>query len=104
MPIVSVRFILCLRQDSLLVSEGSTSRYSYCFLSEKWAATQTVRCESESRNGEEIEGPANAGFRPKNARPGSREVHFKDVSRPESEISRGLVKRVDSVVRVGVGT
>ena len=46
------------------IAEGSTSRYSYCFLSEKWAATQTVRCESESRS-EEIEGPANAGFRPR---------------------------------------
>ena len=59
-------FISCLRQDSLLVAEGSTSRYSYCFLSEKWAATQTVRCESESRIGEEISrGPVNAGFRPR---------------------------------------
>ena len=56
-------FILCLPQDSLLVVEGSTSRYSYCFLSGKWAATLTVRCESESRSSEEIEGPANAGFR-----------------------------------------
>ena len=63
---VSVRFILSLQQDSLLVGEGSTSRYSYCFLSEKWAATQTVGCESESRSGEEISrGPANAGFRPR---------------------------------------
>ena len=38
-----------------------------------------------------------------NAHP-SREVHFEDVSRPESAISRGLVERVGSVVRVGVGT
>ena len=65
LPIISVRFISCLRQDSLLVVEGSTSRYSYCFLSEKWAATQTVRCDSESHSGEEVEGHANAGFRPR---------------------------------------
>ena len=39
---------------------------------------------------------------PQNARP-SREVHFEDVSRLEGAIARGLVKRVGSVVRVGVG-
>ena len=33
----------------------STSRYSYCFLSGKWAAIQTIRCDTESHNGEEIE-------------------------------------------------
>ena len=102
MPIVSVRFTLSLRQDSLLVAEGSTSRNIYCFLSEKWAATQTVRCESESRRGEEIEGHANVGFSAQNARP-SRKVHFEDVSRPECGISHGLVERVGLVVRVGVG-
>ena len=54
LPIVSLRFRLCLGQDSLLVAGGSTSRYS-CFLSEKWAAIQTVRWESESHSGEEVE-------------------------------------------------
>ena len=31
------------------------------------------------------------------------QVHFEDVSRPESAIWRGLVEKVGSVVRVGVG-
>ena len=34
----------------------------------------------------------------------SQGVHFEGVSWPESAISRGLVERVGSVVRVGVGT
>ena len=38
------------------VAGGSTSTHSYCFLSEKWAAIQTARCESESYSGEEIKG------------------------------------------------
>ena len=33
----------------------STSRYSYCFLSEKWAAIQAIRCDTECHSGEEIE-------------------------------------------------
>ena len=45
-----------LGQDSLLVIGGLTLRYSYCFQSERWAAIQTVRCESDSYSGNEIEG------------------------------------------------
>ena len=56
LPTVSVRFILCFRQDSLLVAEGSASRRNYSFLSEKWAAIPTVRWLSESQSGEKIEG------------------------------------------------
>ena len=46
-PFVSFHII-----PSLLVAGGSTSRYSYYFLSEKLA----VRCESESYSSEQIEG------------------------------------------------
>ncbi|EDR06729.1 uncharacterized protein LACBIDRAFT_328442 [Laccaria bicolor S238N-H82] len=38
-----------------LVAEGSTSRYSYCYPSEKYTAIQTVKCESETHSGDELE-------------------------------------------------
>ena len=54
LPIVSFRSRLSLRQDSLSIARESTSRCC-CFLSQKWAVIQTIRCESESYSGEEVE-------------------------------------------------
>ena len=61
--VLAHHFILCLWQDLLLLAEGLTLRYSYCFLSERWAAIPTIRCESESHSGEEIEGLTEKVFR-----------------------------------------
>ena len=62
MPIVSFRVRLCDRQDSLWSPEGGHRGIVIVFCGEKWGAIQTVRCESEGYNGEEVEGLAAKAF------------------------------------------